>query len=428
MSAGDYVGVTVTLRTGEVLRYSREGFPGPVGLFEPLVQSFDKILYQVSDEDGNVPTPLFKFRLIDKEQKLSRRVARGETIVGARVDAKSTVSDEWYFSGRVYAMVPDGDLHWAITCRPRDQALTGDCPATLINLQDFPFTVEDNLKTMAPWPWGIFDSVGNGDAGALPTYLVDVTRNWYLVAFGWVTVLRIYLAGVYVPESPTWTILHETINGRRYTLIQFQSAQGDVAITADAIGYLEDASIKPPIPRVNTIQLDYVAEPGEIFIHAATNLLFLQNKTGIFIPNSTPHPDVDAAAFVALNPLVTTIVPYRVSVYMGRPTTGYQWIQNWCRAMSAFVWWDNQGRLTTGPSFPPATATFIDDPWMREDHGHILFLRRMFEAREKVSKLVSVYGQFPASPDTAHPISANVGEDGRVGHYRIDSDFNPAFV
>lgn len=435
---GQFVCVTITRPDLVTERYSREGFVSPVGLFEPRISDFGSVTYEQSDPEGNMQSPTCSFRLLDPDNRILQNIVAGVQYIDARVDI--TLSNgPFLFSGRISDFQPGDQFSWQVGCRPRDRALSNNAPSTVFALQDFPNMDRSLIGKTIPWAWGTYDSAGvGGDRGAVPTFYVNTATFTYLVAFGWVTVMRVYKDKANVAVGGGWTVLHTVINGRRYTLIDWAANQGTSEITADIFGYLRDPNQKPSTGLIDTQQPQNAAkqpiqEAGEMAVHVLTNLLLSENQTGVF--TNVAHPDIDAAAFAAIDTAITNTIPYRFCPYFNQQFTGYAALNEMSKMMGWVLFWNELGQISVASPWGEPNAGTISTPWVRED-GDVLDVRRAFQAKDKVARIVGSYGQNPADAGastgttrqgTAHALSGKALPDGS-GELNITSQFAPAFV
>lgn len=422
MNEDPVVAVITVTQTGEILRWSRDGVTTAAAHYEARVQSFGHVVYESSDTEGNVQTPTMTVKIRDEDRSFSTRVAEGEKLVGSRVDVTRVFSGDPIFSGMIAGFEPDADLNWTLQLRPRDARLRSTVTtAVRFTLQTFPKldrkTVQD---TIAPWVWGIFDGSGSSlEGGALPTFFVDSVLRRYAVCFGWVPVLRCY-QGKKLLKPTTYAVQWQVIDGLRWTLIQFRSKQ-KAPPTVDVYGYGEDYDLRPN-PLGQPIN-PFINKPGQALVSMAANLL-LEDRTGKAFLDT--HPDIDDAAFTAFDASVTPIVPYKVSIYLAEEMSGYTALAEWCKAVPAWLTWDNLGRLTVDKSFTAADAGPISSPWLREDHAEIHALKREFNPRDRFKKIRGRYGLAPADDKSGIAVTGNTGAI--EGEKSIESKFAPAFV
>lgn len=435
---GQFVLITISRDDGTIERYSREGFPSVVGMYEARIASFGNVVYEQGDPEGNMQTPTVSFRLFDPDNAILENIVAGVNYVGARIDITLSDLTTYLFSGRIADFQPGDEFSWQVQCRPRDLALAAKIPSTVFALQDWPKMDQALLGKVVPWTWGIYDSAGvGGDSGAVPTFLVDTVGFRYLVSFGWVAVMRIYKDKTNVVVGPGWSVQHVVVNGRRYTLLKFTATQGQSVITADIFGYPDNSAIVPPTGLIDTQQpqdtFHLIQEPGSMTVHILSNLLLTENTTGVF--SNVAHPDIDEAAFLAMNDAISPIIPYRASPYFNQQMTGYSALNELSKCFGWVLFWNERGQISVASPWQTPGAGTISDPWVRED-GDILEVRRSFIAKDKVAKIVAAYGQNPANTSestgqdrqgVAHALSGNALPTG-TGELNISSQFAPAFL
>ena len=408
--------------SGEILRWSRDGPTKAAAHYDARVLSFGAVRFDRSDVDGNVQSPSMRVRIHDVSKDFAARVARRERLKGARAEVVEFFSETVRYSGEVSGFDPDGELGWTIALRPRDARLSGKVQSTKFNLQSFPnMDQATTLDVVAPWLCGLFDRGGiPGTSGALPTYLVDRLGFRYAVCVGWVSVLRSF-RGVALLNPTAYVVEYVTVDAIRYTLLKFSTSQGAAVITVDVAGYSDDYDAQPGQP--GTPVIPFLNDSGACVNYALCNLLMVDNSNARWV---TTHADVDTAAFATFDDEVAPLVPYKVSIRVASEVSGYDVLRDWVKATGGWVSWNAAGQVTVARGFTPATADFVDSPFMREDHGEVLSLQRQFSPREKVRRLSAKYGVFPADEKSGLTVSGDTGAP--EGQKDVSSPFAPAFV
>lgn len=206
-----------------------------------------RIRRAASDHNHSLTLSGTTVTIIDKDRNFARllrdenRYRLNGTTATIRLISPNVGIGDWpvLFTGLLERWNRTGQFQWQLGLAPDDKPLMGPFLRLQILPADFPNPGDRSAYALwTPAYWGVHDSRGTTDTGSVPAHYVDRIGFRYLVAFGWVTVQRVYKDGVLVPDTD-YTIAHQTINGRLYTLIVADSPGWDPenVITADITGY-----------------------------------------------------------------------------------------------------------------------------------------------------------------------------------------------
>jgi hypothetical protein len=215
---------------------------------------------------------------------------------------------------------------------------------------DFPFADPSARAQIAPMVYGTHDS--GGEKGQIPSLLVDVNRNWFLLSVGWLkSVDRVYVGGV---QQSAFTILHPIVNGRVYTVVSFTSTPtGDV--TADVTGYETNGD------GTGTL----IDNPADVIKHFLVNWVYGDYMSGAWLADATAP--VDTAEFAIANAFLARY-SHKASKYLdgNGEQQALDVLNEWCLSFLCRVGWTNLGKIAIVFEDLDAVNLILDDPWLVE--------------------------------------------------------------
>ncbi len=288
----------------------------------------------------------------DVEKRFSKRLAsygaaalKGSRAVATMLSPRVPEAS-WFvaFDGMLRTWgIPEQGL-FTLAFDAKTKALQGKFPKLGILPSDFPNVADRSLY--GKWPrllYGYHDSRGSTDAGMIPCPFIDKLRNWYLVSHGWTNPVRVYKNKLL--QTSGYTVLHQLLTGRLYTLIQFTAplAATDV-VTADVIGF--DAvgdGTGALLTGVNALK------------HLVVHFLYGDWQSGPWLADATAP--VSTAHFAAAQAWLVSQGWDRVSGRYGgdRQTTGLDAINEFAqgRVFPTFTW-DSKLAVAVDDHHPPA--------------------------------------------------------------------------
>jgi hypothetical protein len=256
-------------------------------------------------------------------------------------------------------------LTWTLQLHPPDQPLLGVFPKTPILASDFPNVLDKTIYgEFVPIIYGVHDSRGSSDDGMVPCPYVDRINFRYLVAQGWVTVDRVYSdAGgeLALEDAADYTVSHRTINGRLYTMIDWDSPglADDVTVQADVTGYEDQGD-----GGGSTITgVDVIA-------HLLTNFVYGDYQGGTWAATSS---NIHSASFTTCQSFLTDMGWEQVSRRFGgeSQTEVTAAIDDLCHDLQVYAFFTNDSKLAILPDDHRTTTLWYDDRLVRYDSDEV---------------------------------------------------------
>ncbi len=211
-----------------------------------LIESWGQFRYAASDVGGRLPSVETTVRVYDHDRTLGR-IKEGASAASVRGSVVAcylmeigTASSSWdsLFVGRLVKMSYPEPFVAELAIRVNDdRILRVQSDKWKLTRQTFPNGKAEIFDLYAPILYGTHDaSQTSTGPGMIPTLYCDTVRFRYLVCAGKAkSILRVYVDGT--ETGGGWTTQYVTINGRMYTVIEFDTDQGDATVTCDAEGY-----------------------------------------------------------------------------------------------------------------------------------------------------------------------------------------------
>lgn len=321
---------------------------------------------QVSDRDNSLTLNDTDVTIEDTDGSfVSALETLQHTMRGARATIKIgsdrvSVSD-WVtvFDGFIDKWSMKSALIWNLELHPNDRFVLGPFPKVPILASDFSSVVDKTIYgEFVPIIYGIHDSRGSSDAGMVPCPYVDTINFRYLVSHGWVTVDRVYndASGTFtLISSADYTVTHRTINGRLYTMIDWDAPglANDVTVQADVTGYenVGDGS-GTTLTGVNALK------------HLIVNFMFGDYQGGNWLADGTAP--VSTTTFSTVQTYLTDLGWEKVSVRYGgeQQTVGRDAINEFCKSLQLYVFFTRAGLLGVAKDDHRSTTLWYDQPQM----------------------------------------------------------------
>lgn len=330
-----------------------------LGKIQGRVTGWGEVQRSVSDDNGGLVFGNTFVNIIDHDRAFARLVASSaaRTLRGTRA-AGYLISDrvdpgDWFtfYDGYLENKEMIRPYEWKLNLHPNDQPLRGVFPKLGVPQSDFPNAGDKTVYgQFVPLLYGVHDSRASSDGGMVPCPYVDRLGFQYLVSLGWSTVERVYKDGTQVSPAG-YSIVHPTIKGRLYTLIDFTSDQGATAvITADATGYTANAD-----------GTGGVLTGLDALLHLLVNFVW-GDATGVSWLSSSTAP-IDTIAFAAAQDFLEAIGRAKVSRRYGgeSQTTGLAAIGEFCaNEPQVKAYFTADGLLAFAPDDHRVTTLFHD--------------------------------------------------------------------
>lgn len=251
-------------------------------------------------------------------------------------------------------------LKWALTLRGDDKALLGECPEVPIAAFEWPDADPSVLGVPAPHIYGSHSSLGLGATGMLPAYLVDRTGYRYLACLGWLqSIPRVWYDTTLLATSGVYTIERVTVNGIRFTLIDFISSPGTGAVRFDATGYTDNAA-----GTSGTL----ITSPEAQILHFLVNFVFNKYRSGDWFSNASAP--VDVASFTTLASFCTNF-GLLGSRWLGTKAEIREELATWAEGWG-FKWYQTvDGKLALGNLDHRAPAEIYPTDFIRGDEEDV---------------------------------------------------------
>lgn len=335
-----------------------------LGTMAGKVISWGNIRRQVSDRDNSLVLNDTDVTIEDTDGSfVSALETLQHTMRGARATIKigspNVAAANWVtvFDGFVDKWSMKSALVWNLELHPNDRYLLGPFPKTPILAGDFPNVLDKTIYgEYVPIIYGIHDSRGSSDAGMVPCPYVDTINFRYLVAHGWVTVDRVYndATGAFILISASdYTVTHRTINGRLFTMIDWDAPglADDVTVQADVTGYesVGDGS-GTTLTGVNALK------------HLIVNFMFGDYQGGNWLADGTAP--VSTTTFSTVQTYLTDLNWQKVSVRYGggSQTEGRSAVNEFCQTLQLNAFFTRAGLLGVAKDDHRSTTLWYDQP------------------------------------------------------------------
>lgn len=238
-------------------------------------------------------------------------------------------------------------MRWGVPITGDDRALLGDVPALTISTLDWPDADPAILGTPVPLIYGTHSSVSASLPGMLPAYLVDRTGFRYLACQGWIQDIPRVWHDTTQQASSGWTVQRVTVNGVRYTLIDFTASPGTGTVRFDAAGYTDNAA-----GTSGTL----ITSPAAQAKHLLANFVFNTYRQGDW--DSVSTTPIDESSFDAATAFESIwSSAWKGSLWIGERTQIREWMTSWAEGLGYYWFQAPTGKLAIGnmSHLPPST-------------------------------------------------------------------------
>ena len=371
-----------------------------LGQFEGRVLRWDNLRRGVAERTCGLESVDFSVDVADADRFFANLLAGqyGHQVRGSafllQLISPNVVPADWFtlFAGILADWEQPSPLVWTWTFRPNDLALERPFPKTKINFADWPNASREARGLYPNLPYGKLSS--NQVGGAVRCPLVDMTDCRYMVSAGWArAVTNVLVDGVLVTSG--YTITRPTVNGRRYTLIDFTSTQGAAEVTADIEGY----------ETVGDGTGTLIENPAEQLQHFLVNWVWGDYKTGAWLsPTTAP---VDTTLFAAAASFLSARGHKGARALGGgmEPKTGLSALEEWCSSLQCQPFWRNSGKLAVKFENPGAAAY----PAIALSAGEMEMGSLRYNSQDRVDRVTVQYildnvaGQFTQALEVRDP-------------------------
>lgn len=371
--------------------------------YRPKLLSVGTISRGVSLRQNTLELPTVDVVLDDTDQSIAANIGASRSYYRKRVARIRLASpdvdpEDWMtlFQGIVSGVGQPSPLMWQFTITPNDLPLRRDTSLRLtIEKSDWPNALAGVLGTTVPILYGKLDSGGTTNTGAVPAYLVDSSTNSYLVCVG----AAQYVGPVYVDEvavaADDYTVSRPVVNGRRYTLIVFDSDQGAASVTCDARGYEENGDGTG----------DLIEDPLAVLRHYLDNFVYSDYTQGAWLSGVAP---VDDDAFSST---FFSDRGYKASMYLDTKRKAIDTVNDFLASFEMKGFWNAMGELSvvvedfSAFSYEPVNI-------IREDE--ILNISSSWPSADIVDEIRSEYAFNPADgaySQNLRVVDRSVGEN-----------------
>lgn len=243
-----YVAMDLTL-PGGTKKYSNVGLHSVVnGQYDARVESFGQVPREVSESSNSLSDSVeMNVTILDMDRDFAQELAqyrgsiRGSAVTLRLLSPNVSNGDALtVFDGVLNGYSQPEPMKWELIIRPDDWPLRlVKVPRTGITQADWPAADADALGQFLGPVYGTHDSNGSGEFGAIPGLLVDKAAHKYAWMLGAGTVTAAYADKIVVSEAE-YTASTETKNGKLWSVVTFDSDQGDAEISFDVTGITDE--------------------------------------------------------------------------------------------------------------------------------------------------------------------------------------------
>lgn len=332
------------------------------GWYEPRVTSFVPWEESVASADHAIQVRTFSIPIVDipgAPHSLRDMLGRGDNIQNAPVRrylaAEGVIHADWCLlsSGLLDDWGLDGPISGTLMVRPDDSSLMSPVLTRKASLYDFPNLPKANEGRILPFIVGQHSYDGTSNltvCGAITTFSVDDTAFKHYVSLGYVNVLRVYVGNTLLAVTAGYTVTYSLINGFRHTIVDLVNDPSASAVTVDVEGqYLLGTGSGTPV-------MEAIAVTRLVL----NNQVFGVWQDGAWLVESTR---VSTADFDAAVPLLANLAggsAYVSTVLIDDERTGYDFINQQCRALGIYAYQRGDGALAIWFDNPNALPVAVD--------------------------------------------------------------------
>lgn len=259
-----------------------------------------------------------------------------------------------------------GERRWSIRLRTNDLPLERPVvsPSWILSRSTFPLAPAASLGQMAPIIFGVHDSVGSTDEGAVP--LIRVGPGVYLAgAAGLYGVDRVYTGKVLATQS--WAFSREILDGQLYSLVRFDEdpAAGDDGSINEALEVTADLKGLTTVGDGSGSVVTDLVDQLTILAH---NWWWGAWKSGAWDTTSAPiHASSWSAAkaFLAACSFGGHQGARRISGAATQLPTAGNLLLEWCKSLVLYPCWTGSGTIALRAKDHRLGWTYASTPWIR---------------------------------------------------------------
>lgn len=383
-----FVAMDLTL-PGGTKKYSNVGLVSTVhGQYDARVESFGMIPREVSENSNNLSDSVEMSVVIsDTDREFAREVATHKgNIRGSAVTIRlhsPNVSDDDAFTA--FVGVLDGysqpePMKWEIRLRPDDWPLRRvKVPRTSITLADWPAAASNAQGQYLGPVYGVHDSNGSGEFGAIPALLIDKAAFKYAWMLGAGSVQAAYADGIVVSEAE-WTASTETKNGKLWSVVTFDADQGDAEITLDVEGITTEPDGSGTL----------ITNPVEQIKHFIVNFVWNDWRSGAYYEESTAPL---STVYLNLTADFLSALGHEGSKRFAgeEPEAAIDKLNEWLDSHEIKAFWRNNGQLAIRPIADHRTQRLYFNTQVLKGSELAESFARLFDTTNVVQKVSGQY-------------------------------------
>ncbi len=357
-----------------------------LGRYEPRVQSFGSIPREVSETDNQLSPVEMSVTISDTDRDFARELAsyrgsiRGSAATVRLVSPNISNTDSFLaFEGILDSYSQPEPMQWTLKLIADDRPLRlGKVPKTAITQADWPAAHGDAIGQYLGPVYGIHNGNGTGDTGSMSALYVDTTAYTYAWMLGAGTITSAYSAGVLAIES-SYTATTVTKNGKLWSIITFDTDQGDNEITLDVEGLTDEPD------GTGTL----ITNPVEQLKHFLINFVWNDWRSGAYYAESTAplaveHFNITAEFLNAFG--------HRGSKRFGgtEQLLALDAVNEWLDSHEIKAFWTNNGKLAIRPIDHRSQRIYFSRQVMKGSETALQFAR-VFDPSNIVQKVSTQY-------------------------------------
>ncbi|MCP4878334.1 MAG: hypothetical protein GY896_23010 [Gammaproteobacteria bacterium] len=285
---------------------------------------------------------------------------------------------KWYtaFTGVLSSWEEAEPRVWNLFFRVDDDGLDSETPRIKITEFDFPDADPKVFSNFVQVPYGVHDTDGLSEDGAILCVDVDKIRFRRFVSLGIMkSVIRVYSkAGNDDPPverssgyasgtaaTAGYRVINPIINGRQYTLLEFNVTGAgedelfaELEITCDLEGVEDIGDGTGALVR-----------NANAYMHFVSNFVFANYQSGNWLPTDSR---LDADSFAEVQTFLNNLGQDTSRLIGGkaRGRKAKDELADWAFQLRIKVFWEEDGQLAARPFSPFTLDVYKDDPWIRE--------------------------------------------------------------
>lgn len=414
------------------------------GHYKPRIGQWGEVRRELSDDRGALIAQTMRVQLDDLDGEFAAMVEGADGLSAAdapavlRLASGVVAEADWpvRFTGLLHSWTMTSAHRWSLEFRSDDVALNrASKPSRVISVLDFPNALQEVVNKVVPVIFGVVNSWQGSDHGACPIYWVgDVAgyTNCGLVCLGGATyVPRVYVDGATIASAGNYDLVRVTINGTRYTLIDFAIDRSESDLTCDVYG-LSDTVGSSGYVGPNDGNGDLIRNPVTAMRRYLINWAFGASewREGEFASESGGRLDVTswdtAEQFFEWQRA-------RVGKWIGDARRPIEHLNEWADDLGVKLFWTCAGKLAVHISDPHRTTVSYSGAstwtrWVRRDEETEITYE--LDSRERVSSYRGEFANDPVAGSAAGALSVRdtgISGDASAQAQRPWSEYAPPF-